>query len=284
MHAELPLNSTFPAWLPSGFRVSSGAVSCPSAKRVLISFAVYNCIAIGIFILMGNSQIISYLLKGRKRKVEPWSFWSSTGSLVLQVLGIVVTVLLIRASGYRTDMWQLIQLWALRPRVAWFIGNLSNLQRDWNYGIGALNHIFVEVFVCGLATVFLGRTLQVAFTHAGSVPADGSAKSYWWLLIIASMVMLVSTGMEMLWALWMIKRFIEQRAKPEAQDMDSMRWIARTFVPVTAICSWLIWVAFLQTTQGIYCPGNIKWVDLVWGLVPLFANLWRLLIEYISPN
>lgn len=284
MNSRIHANKTIPEWLPSGFLISSGSTACPSTRRVLTSFAVYNCIAIAIFLILGNVQVLSYIFSRRPRKVEAWSFWSALGSLVLQILGIILTALLIRRSGYRADIWPLIQLWALRPRATWLIGNLSNVRRHWNYGIGALNHIFVEVFVCGLATVFLGRTLQAAFTHDQRRATDASVRTYWWLIVIASLFMLFSSGMEMLWAIWMVKRFIEQRARPEAQDVDSMRWIARTFVPVTAICSWLIWIVFLQSTKGIYCPGNIKWVDLVWGLVPVAANSLRLFIEYLSAN
>jgi hypothetical protein len=102
------------------------------------------------------------------------------------------------------------------------------------------------------------------------------------MILVASLLMLLSTGLEMLWAVWMIKRIVEVRGRPEAQDMDSLKWIARSFVPVTAICSWLIWIAFLKSAEGRYCPGNIKWVDVVWALVPILANICRLAIESIS--
>ena len=138
LHQEASPNTTYPAWLPSGFNVHSGASTCPLTQTVLIRFAFYNCVAIGAFLFMGQSHVVSYLLKGRKRSVKPWSFWSSIGSLLHQVVGIIATALLIRASGYRANMWQLVQLWALRPRVSWFIGNLSNLKRHWGCGNSGL--------------------------------------------------------------------------------------------------------------------------------------------------
>jgi hypothetical protein len=49
--------------------------------------------------------------------------------------------------------------------------------------------------------------------------------------------MLLATVAEMLWAVRMIKRILVLRGRPEAQDMDSLKWIASYFVPDTAICS-----------------------------------------------
>ena len=277
-HANTMANTTYPAWLPPDFQVKSGNTSYPSAGRGLASLALYNCIAIGTFLLTGNSHIRGFFTKGRKANFKPWSFWSSLSSLAFQILGNVATALLIRASGYHVHLWQLVQLWALRPRVTWLIGNMANVTLKWGYANGALSHIFVEVFVCALSCVFLGRTINAAITNSDF---NGS-RTYWCMILIASLIMLLSTGLEMLWAVWMIKRIVELRGRPEAQDIDSLKWIARSFVPVTAICSWLIWIAFLKAAEGRYCPGNIKWVDVVWALVPILANICRLAIGSIS--
>jgi hypothetical protein len=273
--------STYPAWLPSGFKVSSDK-ACPSTERVLTSFALYNGIAIILFVVTGNSRIRA--LFQRKTKLKAWSFWSSLSSLLFQVAGIVVTPLLIRmasgASGQQqASIGQLVQLWALRPRVNWFIGNMINVKRKWGYSNGALSHTFVEVFVCSFACVFLVRIIIAAFMNP---PPANEPRAYWHMIFIAAIIMLISTAGEILWALWMVKRLIETKGTPEAQDMDSLKWIAGTAVPVTAICSWLIWVAFLSSTRGVYCPGNLKYVDLVWCLVPLFSNATRLLIESVQ--
>lgn len=268
------IHTPYPAWLPEGFQVSSQGASCPSAYRALTSFALYNCIAIAAFLLLGNQHVRSFLTKGRKASWEPWSLRASVASLALQVGGIVATAYLIRASGYQASVWQLIQLWALRPRVSWFIGNLVNLKQKWGYANGALSHIFVEVFVCALACVFLGRILQAALR---SMPAHGPWQ--WWMILIAGVVMLISTGFEMVWALWMLKKIAEISGMPDAQDVHSLRWIPRLCVPVTATCSWLIWVAFLRAAEGYYCAGDIKLVQIVWIIVPVLANIVMVIIQ-----
>jgi len=156
------------------------------------------------------------------------------------------------------------------------IGNFARTKRDWGYVNGALSSIFTEVFLCGLATVFLGRLLKAAFTY----PPYQTRPVCLYMITVASLAMLISMGFEMLWALWMLKRSIEQKGRAEAQDMDSLLLVVLLVVPVTAVCSWLICIAFLYAAEGPYCPGTIKWVALIWGLVPLVANICRTLIEY----
>jgi hypothetical protein len=275
---NLASNSTFPPWLPQGFQTRRTNGNCASGDHVLVSFAIYNCVAIASFLLIGHSHLLTLLFPWKKHQPPAaWSFWSAVSSLAFQILGNVVTSLLIRRGGYDVDIWQLMQLWALRPRVAWLLGNTARIGRKWGYQNGALTQIFVEVFVCGLATVFLGRTLQAAWRHE-----EYSVSPWWKMMVAASTIMLVSTGAEILWALWMVKRVIQQGGNAEAQDVDSLKWIAAFFVPVTAICSWLVWVAFLKASNGAYCMKNGKWVSLVWGLIPIFTNVVRLLIEAYS--
>jgi hypothetical protein len=103
------------------------------------------------------------------------------------------------------------------------------------------------------------------------------------MMVGASTAMLISTGAEIVWALWMIKRGIQQKGNAEAQDIDSLKWIATFFVPVTAICSWLVWIAVLNAAADSNCVRNLKWVDLAWGHIPVFSNATRVLIENILP-
>jgi hypothetical protein len=246
----------------------------------LTHFAIYNAASIAIFLVKGSSVLRSKITCGRLQKLKPWSFWSALGSVVLQILGMVVTALLIRASGYHADIWQLVQVWSVRPRVSWFIGNMANVERKYGYMNGALDNVVVEVFICSLGCVFVGRLARAALTH---FDATGPMYAYFWIICVASLVMLVLTGVEVIWALWVTKRTIETRMKAEAQDMDSMRWIVRVLVPLTCVCSWLIWAAFLKSTQGAYCPGNIHLVDLTWIMVPIVTNLMRTVVEALTP-
>lgn len=241
---------------------------------------MYNCIAIASFLVLGNAIATKWITqKGRATKLrhQKWSLWQALTTLAVQIITIVVSSYLIILSGYDVSLWNLIQLWSLRPRVTWLIGNFARTKRQWGYVNGALSNVFTEIFVCGLATVFLGRILQAAFTH---IPVSDETPPWTFYVIIASSIaMLISIGCEMVWALWMLKRLIELKGKAEAPDMDSMLWIVRLAVPITATCSWLIWIAFLYAAEGAYCPGTIKWVDVTQSVGPVVANLCRMVIE-----
>jgi hypothetical protein len=273
------LNNTYRVWLPPDFQVTTTNATCPTFEKQLVRFATYNIVAIVSFITMGNIHVKNFLTRGPASKTKPWSFWASLVNLLYQIVGTIITAVLIRSSGYKATMAQLIQLWALRPRVNWFIGNTVHLDRKWGYSTGALSHVFTEVFICSFGCVLLGNILKYAFSAHASSSSSGTGGTWWWIMVVSAIIMLISTGFEAIWAVWMIWRLVEMRGRPEAQDMDSMRWIVSSFVPITAVCSWLIWVAFLKSAEGYYCPGHQKAIDAVWYIVPVLSNISRMLIE-----
>lgn len=267
-----------PRWIPSGFQVSSGNKDCPSPANILTHFALYNGIAIATYLLTGSALVKTKLTCRRGSSLKAWRFWSALGSVVTQLLGTIATSLMIRAGGYKIDLWQLIQIWAIRPRVSWFIGNMLNVQRKWGYMNGALDNVVVEVFVCSIGCVFVGRTAQAALTHTPTSPP-----AWYWVITVASLVMLVTTAFEVVWALWMIKRTLETKGRAEAQDMDSLKWIVRALVPITCLCSWLIWAAYLNSSPGAYCPGmkDAFLLNVVWTVVPVLTNMLRAVLEAV---
>ncbi|OAL00352.1 hypothetical protein IQ06DRAFT_369710 [Phaeosphaeriaceae sp. SRC1lsM3a] len=269
-------NSTIPIWLPQSFQVSSGNAQCPSTSTVLAHFGIYNGISIGIFLLLGSDHVKGRIKCWGKGGLQPWTFWSGLISVAMQVLGIVVTSLLIRQSGYEVDLWQLIQIWAIRPRVSWVIGNMLNVKRELGYMNGALDNVVVEIFICGLGCVFVGRLAKQALMHASAATLPTGKLDPWYIVTcVASITMLLSVAFEIIWALWVMRRIVETKGKAEAQDINSLRWIVRFMVPLTFICSYLIWAAFLNSTNGAYCPGNARYIDLTWGLIPALTNLLR---------
>jgi len=280
MSINVTNTTSIPAWIPSGFQVNSGNRDCPSPTTILTQFALYNGIAIAIYLLTGSAVVKAKLTCRRDSALKPWRFWSALGSVVTQLLGTIVTSLMIRAGGYKVDLWQLIQIWAIRPRVSWFIGNMTNIRRKWGYMNGALDNVVVEVFVCSIGCVFVGRTAQAALTHMPSNPP-----AWYWVITIASIVMLITTAFEIVWALWTLKRTWETKGRAEAQDMDSMKWIVRALVPTTCLCSWLIWAAFLNSSSGAYCPAtkNAFVLDIVWTVVPVLTNIMRAVLEAVYP-
>lgn len=245
-------------------------------------FGIYNGISIAMFLVLGSYHVKRRIKFWLKPGLRPWKFWSAILSVAFQILGIVTTSLLIRQSGYQADLWQLIQIWAIRPRVSWFIGNMLNVKRNLGYMNGALDNVVVEVFVCGLGCVFVGRLARQALTHGSSASTVAQGTDPWYIVIcVASIIMLVSTAFEIIWALWILKRLAETKGHAEAQDIDSLRWIVRLMIPVTYVCSFLIWAAFLNSTQGAYCPGSPKYVDLTWALVAFLTNVMRVFAEEV---
>ena len=109
-------------------------------------------------------------------------------------------------------------------------------------------------------------------------PAERSAPGIG-VMLVAAFLMLVSTGFEVLWAIYMVARIFRVGGRAEADDIDSLKWIARTFIPLTCLCSWLVWSAFLYSAGRSYCPSNQKWLDVTWGLVPVASNLSQLVAE-----
>ncbi|KAF8533036.1 hypothetical protein BDD12DRAFT_949361 [Trichophaea hybrida] len=216
-------NSTrYPSWIPGDFIVSSGNNKCPTPKRVLISFAIYNSISIAMFAIIGSTRVRAVLSGGRLRSRKPWTFWSAAGSVVLQFASIISTAFLIRASGYRVDLWQLIQLWAVRPRATWIIGNLFVISHQMGFMNGALDNAVVEVFVSIFGCVFIGRLVRKTVTTSAADVAqyEVALSQYYWMMTIGGVLMLVSTAFEMLWAVWAIWRALQTKGKAEAQDIN----------------------------------------------------------------
>jgi hypothetical protein len=272
-------NATFPGWIPSGFQVASGNLHCPSASSVLAHFGIYNVVSIATYLLLGSAVVKSKLACSNKPGLKPWTFWSAIGSVIHQIVGIVSTSVLIRSSGYKVDIWQLVQIWALRPRVAFFIGNMVNVKRTLGYQNGALDNVIVEIFSCSLSCVFLGRLARQALTWMAKADPNTVVPSWYYITCVASILMLISTALEIVWVLWVLKRLVETKGRAEAQDVDSMKWIVRVIVPLTCICSWLIWASFLNAAPGAYCPGNIKYVNILWILIPISTNVMRAIVE-----
>lgn len=269
-----PANA-YPSWLPSGFKITASA-TCPTASKTLAHFALYNAISIASFLLLRNIYFQNLLSCNSVKTLKPWRWFSPVGKLAFQIGGQVATAYLARGRSGKTNAWQIIQLWALRPRTTWFVGNLAQLRRRWGYTNAALSSIFCEVMVCSLGCVFVGRIVQAASTNP---PGTGEPRKWYEVMLYTGFVMLVSVGLEIVWVVYIAVRVLQVGGRPEADDMDRLKWIARTVVPVTCMCSWLIWAAYLNASEGSYCPANVKYIDLVWGVVPVVSDLFNSITE-----
>lgn len=77
------------------------------------------------------------------------------------------------------------------------------------------------------------------------------------------------------------RRSISTLGKAQHHDLDAMKFVARWVVPMTCVCSYLVWAAFLYSSHGIYCPGKMSYVDTIWVVLPILTNLLRIVVEEI---
>lgn len=267
-------NTTTPKWIPSGFQIPSTGQKCPSASTVLSRFAIYDAISIIVYLIFGSHHVKRRIKFWMKPELRPWKFWSGLTSVATQMLGIVGTALVIRQNGYKVSLWNLIQIWAVRPRASLFIGNMAHTKEIWGYMNGALDNIVVEVVVCGLGMAFVGNVAVQALTHRPSSPP-----TWFWVITVSSFIMQFSVLAEIIAALRILRRSVRTKGKPQYHDIDTLKWTARFIIPITCICSYLIWTAFLYSTSGVYCLGSLKYVDAIWSVVPVVTNLLRLVVE-----
>jgi hypothetical protein len=273
-----PLNTTYNesngSFLPEDFTIR-GSTDCPSRAEVLWHLGLYNGVAIVSTVLFRNIYVQNILNCGRPTTLKPWRWFSAIISLLSQIAGQVATAYLARGSSTSVDPWQVIQLWALRPRTAWSTGNLAQLPRKWGYQNAALSSIFAEIFICSLSCVFVGRLIGIGVQRGLQEAPD---------LIAFSFIMMFATAFEILFALRIVIRIGMVGWRPEASDYDSLRWIARTAVPLTYICCWLIWALFLNKTAGAYCPANTRGIDAIWAAIIPGSDLLAAISERYFQN
>lgn len=280
-----PFNATnVPPWIPREFILDSGNDKCPTATRTLGFFAIFNSIAIAVFILFGSTRFRHVVSCGFIDKHKVWTFWSAFATVALNLAGCVLQAELVRRSGYKADFGQLIQMAAFRPRTSWLIGNFAHFSHRMGYQNGALDNAALEVFLSAISSAFVGRLVAKVFSTKSQLDTtyfNNKPMHKYWMIAIPGIVMLVSTGFEILWALLVLWRTAQTRGKAEAKDYNNMMWIVRSFAPVTCACSWMVWYSFLSSAEGAYCPGNNKYVDAVWMGMPVVVNVVRAFIDSV---
>ncbi|KAK4443836.1 hypothetical protein QBC34DRAFT_385912 [Podospora aff. communis PSN243] len=178
-----------------------------------------------------------------KRYLRPWTFSHVFTKLPWQLGGMLLSAYFTVASP--TTLWHMLQIWTIRPRVTFFIGNLARVKREWGYMNHALSSVVLELFICAFSTYFVGSLLSHTSKH------NGHDKTQWYtVMLAASVVMMVSTAMESLWAVWMVLRFCLTGGRGD----------------------WLIWAAYLYSSPEAYCPMYPDFIHVVWILVPVLTT------------
>ncbi|WEW59755.1 hypothetical protein PRK78_005235 [Emydomyces testavorans] len=282
-------NVTMPSWFPPGFAVGSADNECPSPESVLKYFAIYNGISIGCYILAGSSRVRK-VVACAKDPLPRWKFWSGYINALLQILFVVATCVSIRKSGYTVDFLQLAQLWVLRPRASWFMGNLITIDRRFGFVNGALDNIIADLVLCALGCFFAGRLAKQALTNYPGIIPPGETEAlrvspWYWASCAASLAMMAFTAIQLVWVFYVFYMASDTIGEGEADDTDGLRWLVRFLMPVTCLCSWVIWAAFLYSAPGVYCPGNLEVLHIIWGIAPIALNFARGFVEQMpSPR
>lgn len=258
-------NSSYPGWIPPEFRVphNPNTKLCKTPGDALLLLGIYDLVEIALFILL-NTQLLRKCL-GRPKAQKPWSFSNVGPALAFEFTGMVLS------SYFTTNstalIWHNLQIWSVRPRITWFKGNMAQVNRDWGYMNDALSSVVMELIICSFSTYFVGNLLHHTWRY------QGPDKTSWHTTMVAACwVMMISTAFEVIWAAYLLFRFCYTKGRGEADDMDSLKWIARTFVPVTCLCSWLIWAAYLYSSSGAYCPHRQDYINAVWIVAPFLTS------------
>jgi len=275
------MNSTarpsYPGWIPEEFQnpPNSGEEVCKAPGDALLNLGIYNIVTIVIFLVSRNQRLMAALSKcvGKRpgRPQRPWSFVDVGISMPFQIVPMVLSAYF--TSNSTLYIWRNIQIWSVRPRVTWFKGNMAQVKREWGYMNAALSSVVVELFICSFSTYFVGNLLHHIRNYAGT------DVTRWTTVMWAACIgLMISTSFEVIWGLYMCWRFCYTKGRGEPDDMDSLKWIARTFVPVTYICSWLIWAAYLYSSPGAYCPVHTDYINAVWIVAPFLASATEVIV------
>jgi len=276
------MNSTtgpsYPGWIPEDFQIppNSGQRVCKAPGDALLNLGIFNIVTIVIFLVSRNQRLRAALAKcvGKRppRPQRPWSFVNVGILMPFQIVPMILSSYF--TSNSTVYIWRNLQIWSVRPRVTWFKGNMAQINREWGYMNDALSSVVVELFICSFSTYFVGNLLHRTLFYAG--PDKTGWTTVMWA---ACMGLMISTAVEVLWGLYMCWRLCYTRGQAEPDDMDSLKWIARTFVPVTCICSWLIWAAYLYSSPEAYCPVRTDYITAVWIVAPFLASATQFVVD-----
>lgn len=156
------INATrsYPGWIPAQFRIPSDSLEavCRTPGTALLFLGVYNIVTIAEFLATYNKYVHKYITSRKsKHRQRPWSFSHVFTKLPWQAGGLVLSAYFTVSSA--ATLWHMLQIWTIRPRVTWFIGNMARLNREWGYMNHALSSVVLELFICAFSTYFVGNLL-----------------------------------------------------------------------------------------------------------------------------
>jgi hypothetical protein len=279
---------------------------CASASAELGSFAVINLIVLLVSVLLSRRTFVERMTFGRCGKAGS-SMWILTGvlSFMLSVAANFINALLVHHSpGYgHVPVGSLVLFWSTRPRMAWIVILLVNIQTENSQYLGsAASAALSETLQQLVGLTYVGRTANYARVNGlfSTSRLDHIPRAYdATLMYRGSVLILVSAGFAVLSMLVIMRKMRKQiisslrfrkkdasepqteillsdyqPGQPLAQTLQKMNLeqdhvglvyrMAIYMIPLF-IGQWLFWAGFINLSADLYCPPNIWRMTGVWS-------------------
>ncbi|KAF2003740.1 hypothetical protein P154DRAFT_572920 [Amniculicola lignicola CBS 123094] len=277
----------------------AASTNCPSASRILTTFALVN-IAVGFLgLCFGHRKVLNKISMGLLGKPgsTAWKYtWLIT--VAMQVGANILIALLIRATpgyGHSFTIAQLTLLLFARPRIGCFVALAAaypSISSDSVYDSFAFTHFMGEIVLQILAAPSIGYAAALAakkgFLLKGRLHNKYAKLMYggafFWLC--ASIFVITAALWYIIWRLIFLKKVETQvDRRPRRRQPAGSTWANKdktdrpkdkTDVPYFVfflggvmfltlyIALWLFWGGFVGLAGETYCPPNLAHQGLIW--------------------
>jgi hypothetical protein len=274
---------------------------------------LYNIVAFVVFLFFASRRLVFSIFSRDARllqdKLVEVNYWQWFLSMAFHIGCTVGTAILTLGNGRNTaalppdasmrldiGIWQTMEIWALRPRVAAPLALLGLVHRG--YTGGALRAMFVNMLMCFLGIVWSGN-LAFSKRGPGREPDGWMAMTKGGLLTVIPQCIFVVIGIVLFCASgncrkdmdkarrWYKKRHPEQSRKcgVSRREWGRLDWTVYGIFGVLTlwlyITSWVLWIGFLKVYGPLYCPSSLKQVDLMWCLGSLGTEGIGLILNFL---
>ncbi|ORY18927.1 hypothetical protein BCR34DRAFT_595761 [Clohesyomyces aquaticus] len=278
---------------------------CPSASRILGTFALVNALVTALSIPFGNRVFLNWLTHRRFFKnpdsVDHRWTWIITVGLQLSANALVGYIFQ-RSPGYNANfkIWELMLFFTVRPRLSWIALTVLGLyersstrrQRrlhktenskdqpipDRPWGSAAKSQAFAEVALQIMALYVMGTTVHFGARHGYYKLKTTTYKSLplsAHLMYSGAMFYLVSGCLIIFYELCGLLMEYGDETHESRNEEDEHSGSILLFVWVNLTCtwmaSWIFWAGFVRLAGNQYCPPKLYAQGSIWGAFSLFG-------------
>jgi hypothetical protein len=138
-------------YLPKGTApISPAAPTCSPDATWIRTLVILNAVAAALNLLFGHQAIRNLIFHS-----GTWRPWSGIVASAIHVATIAISTGISRSNGYESDFWQLMGVWAMRPRVSalniiWVIAFKEDFL--WSLQDSVITESLLNFVTAGLAT------------------------------------------------------------------------------------------------------------------------------------